>query len=180
MTLDRRRFFQGILTVFAGGAACSGALPRKESEKGPQSGDWLVHADGVMAGEPVEAASVLGSERSFLVFPQDPESGLVRNARRQNLAVLCSALPDAAAREDVSIVAYSAICTHQECIVSRVYKPRAVLICGCHYSKFDISNGARVISGPAPRPLASLPVENADGLVRVVDGFQGPVTTTTA
>jgi thiosulfate dehydrogenase (quinone) large subunit len=54
-------------------------------------------------------------------------------------------------------VAYSAVCTHAGCIVA--YDSRqAELICPCHGSIYDPRHGARVVAGPAPRPLAAVPV----------------------
>lgn len=62
------------------------------------------------------------------------------------------------------IVAYSRICPHLGCIFNFVkdpsecakgynYKPeRPVFACPCHLSVYDIANGGKVVSGPAPRP----------------------------
>jgi Rieske Fe-S protein len=48
-----------------------------------------------------------------------------------------------------TLVAYSATCTHQGCIV----EPDGVkLSCPCHGSSFDAMTG-KVLSGPAPAPL---------------------------
>lgn len=56
---------------------------------------------------------------------------------------------------DGRFVTYDAACTHQGCPVQ--YDPqRKVLACPCHGSVFDPANGAKVLQGPAPRPLAAL------------------------
>lgn len=47
--------------------------------------------------------------------------------------------------------AFSAVCTHQGCTVSRVEDE--VISCPCHGSQFDISDGS-VVQGPASEPLA--------------------------
>lgn len=53
------------------------------------------------------------------------------------------------------IVAFTAVCTHKGCTV----KPAgAKLECPCHGSVFDALTGENV-SGPAPSPLASVPVK---------------------
>jgi Rieske Fe-S protein len=57
-------------------------------------------------------------------------------------------------------VAYSAICTHQGCTVA--YK-NGQLACPCHGSVFDPADGAAVIAGPAPKPLAEIPVKVQGG-----------------
>jgi nitrite reductase/ring-hydroxylating ferredoxin subunit len=59
-------------------------------------------------------------------------------------------------------VAYSAVCTHQQCTVA--YQ-NAQLACPCHGSIFDPANGAAVVSGPAQRPLPEVPVEVQGGEV---------------
>ncbi|HEX2181652.1 MAG TPA: Rieske (2Fe-2S) protein [Rubrobacteraceae bacterium] len=59
-------------------------------------------------------------------------------------------------------VAYSAVCTHQQCEVA--YQ-NGQLACPCHGSIFDPANGAAVVSGPAQRPLPEVPVEVQGGEV---------------
>jgi thiosulfate dehydrogenase [quinone] large subunit len=55
------------------------------------------------------------------------------------------------------VVAYSRTCTHAGCEVG--YDAQAkVLYCPCHGAQFDPAHGARVIAGPAPTPLPSIPV----------------------
>ncbi len=46
---------------------------------------------------------------------------------------------------------FTAICTHQGCIVHDV--TGGTINCACHGSKYNIANGD-VVQGPAPRPLA--------------------------
>jgi Rieske Fe-S protein len=46
--------------------------------------------------------------------------------------------------------AFSAVCTHQGCIVSKIAD--GTIDCGCHFSKYSIEDGS-VESGPAPSPL---------------------------
>lgn len=46
--------------------------------------------------------------------------------------------------------AFSAVCTHQGCIVNQIAQGN--IVCPCHGSQFSIKNGS-VVAGPAPRPL---------------------------
>jgi Rieske Fe-S protein len=55
-----------------------------------------------------------------------------------------------------SFKAFTAICTHQGCIVSSV--SNGTINCPCHGSKFSIKDGS-VINGPAPSPLASIAIK---------------------
>lgn len=50
------------------------------------------------------------------------------------------------------VKAFSAICTHQGCLVSEVVENE--IVCPCHGSRFSAVDGA-VITGPAQAPLAS-------------------------
>ena len=59
-------------------------------------------------------------------------------------------------------VAYSAVCTHQQCTVA--YK-NGQLACPCHGSVFDPANNGQVVSPPANRPLPEIPVEVRGGKV---------------
>ncbi len=69
--------------------------------------------------------------------------------------------------EGGQFAAYSAICTHQRCIVG-YDRAEGTLECPCHGSIFDPANGAEVLNGPATRPLPEVPVRIENG--RVVRG----------
>jgi thiosulfate dehydrogenase (quinone) large subunit len=56
-----------------------------------------------------------------------------------------------------SVAAYSRSCTHAGCLVDFDSGP-GLLVCPCHGAEFDPARGAQVVAGPAPTPLASVPV----------------------
>lgn len=56
--------------------------------------------------------------------------------------------------EENTVVAFSAICTHQGCIVAAA---GTEFDCPCHGSRFEAATGA-VLNGPARRPLNAIPV----------------------
>jgi Rieske Fe-S protein len=60
-----------------------------------------------------------------------------------------------------TIVAFTAICTHQGCTVAPAGKQ---FHCPCHGSVYNAATGA-VITGPAPAPLAGIPVKVEAGNV---------------
>jgi Rieske Fe-S protein len=55
-----------------------------------------------------------------------------------------------------SFHAFTAICTHQGCIVNAV--SGGTINCPCHGSKYSITNGS-VVNGPAPLPLAAVSIK---------------------
>ncbi len=65
------------------------------------------------------------------------------------------------------VVAYSAVCTHQQCWVTDWLKSTQVLQCPCHQSRYDPRHGAKVVGGPAPRPLPALPLKLNNGVLDV-------------
>ncbi len=73
------------------------------------------------------------------------------------------------------MVAYSAICTHQACPVNQWSDEKKAMVCSCHGSTYDPKNSAEVIFGPAPLPLAGLPLRSDNGLLIVRGGFTGRV-----
>jgi Rieske Fe-S protein len=55
-----------------------------------------------------------------------------------------------------SFRAFTAICTHQGCIVNSV--SNGTIDCPCHGSKYSIKDGS-VVHGPAPSPLAAIAIK---------------------
>ncbi|GAA1589370.1 hypothetical protein GCM10009789_48790 [Kribbella sancticallisti] len=60
------------------------------------------------------------------------------------------------------VSAFSAICTHQGCVVTDVAD--GTINCPCHGSKFDAASGERV-AGPAKKPLPPVSVQQRDGAI---------------
>jgi ubiquinol-cytochrome c reductase iron-sulfur subunit len=73
-------------------------------------------------------------------------------------------------------VAYSKVCTHLGCPVGLYEQQLQLLVCPCHQSMFNVTNGAIPQFGPAPRPLPQLPLYiDADGYIRSQEGYNQPV-----
>ena len=51
--------------------------------------------------------------------------------------------------------AFTAVCTHMGCLVASISNGN--IVCPCHGSTYSISDGS-VTGGPAPRPLAAVPI----------------------
>ena len=75
-----------------------------------------------------------------------------------------------------NIVAYSKICTHVGCPVALYEQTTHHILCPCHQSTFDATNGAQVLFGPAPRPLPQLPIgTDSQGFLIATSDFHEPV-----
>ena len=81
------------------------------------------------------------------------------------------------------ILAYSKVCTHAGCAIDLyrnpkfpALEPKPALVCPCHYSTFDPYDGAKVIYGPAGRPLPQLPLMiDSAGYLRAAGNFSGRI-----
>lgn len=58
--------------------------------------------------------------------------------------------------------AFSAVCTHQQCLVTQV--SNGIIQCPCHGSQFSIKDGS-VVGGPAPAPLPSEKIAVKNGKI---------------
>ncbi len=74
------------------------------------------------------------------------------------------------------IVAYSKVCTHVGCPVALYEQQTHHVLCPCHQSTFDITDQAKVVFGPAKRPLPQLPIAvDEEGYLYAQSDFHEPV-----
>ncbi|MFD8780373.1 Rieske 2Fe-2S domain-containing protein, partial [Streptomyces sp. NPDC059916] len=74
------------------------------------------------------------------------------------------------------VVAYSKVCTHVGCPISLYEQQTHHVLCPCHQSTFDLSDGARVIFGPAGHALPQLRIGVSDeGYLQALGDFAEPV-----
>jgi Rieske Fe-S protein len=60
--------------------------------------------------------------------------------------------------------AFSAVCTHQQCLVAQITDGK--IVCPCHGSQFSVEDGS-VVGGPAPSPLPKVAIDvKGDRVVR--------------
>ncbi|MGH7963404.1 MAG: ubiquinol-cytochrome c reductase iron-sulfur subunit [Candidatus Binatia bacterium] len=165
----------GLSLPFVSLAANATEDPRKMR---PRAGDHFVFPAGDRQGQIVTSQDLPLGGPPLTVYATDPATRTVRDGSRLNRVLLVRLAPEELAEHTRTvaaegIVAYSAVCTHTACDVSE-WKD-AHLVCPCHASTFDPKNRARVMSGPAPRPLAALPLRLVDGVVTVAGPFAGRV-----
>ena len=135
------------------------------------------------SGVPIKASDVtIGS--AFHVIPENLyEAEHVLDEKAKAIVLLMrldqSKLKEDEDRKDWSydgIVAYSKVCTHVGCPVALYEQHTHHLLCPCHQSQFDVSEHAKVIFGPAKRPLPQLPITVDDeGYLIAQSDFHEPV-----
>ena len=151
----------------------------------PQKGDRFVFAYGDRAGQLIAPGDLPLGGPQQIAFPMDPATKVVRDGSLLNQVALIRLDPAQLSEETRAeaaggIVAYSAICTHEGCPISMWHQQSRTLFCACHASRFDPTDRARVVDGPAPRRLAMLPLAPLDGGIVAAGGFTGRVGRQTA
>lgn len=133
-------------------------------------------------GRPIKAADVtIGSV--FHVMPEgieDTEHPLNEKAKAVVLMIRMDPRDIRSEQGDGwsydGIVAFSKICTHVGCPVALYEQQTHHILCPCHQSTFDAADGAKVVFGPAKRPLPQLPITVDDeGYLVAQDGFDQPI-----
>jgi rieske iron-sulfur protein len=146
----------------------------------PRAGDLLVFFEGDRAGQAIKPADLKLGGPPALAWPMDPNSKTLRDGSRFNQVLLIRLDPSALESDEKphaaeGIVGFSAICTHAQCTVAGWVADKQVFQCPCHQSRYDPKNGARVVFGPAPRPLPALPLKLDGGSLLVAGPFIGRI-----
>ena len=146
----------------------------------PEIDDRLVFAFGEREGQIMRPEHLaVGAEQTF-AWAKQAGSGIVRNGTRLYQLLVLKLDPEwlseaTRARSVDGVVAYSGVCTHTGCDITLFDAEQHHFQCPCHESQFDPKDGARVIGGPAPWPLAALPLKTIDGELAVAGTFEGRV-----
>lgn len=130
-------------------------------------------------GQPIRAADFNSPGGILSVVPQGYEHDL--NALAKATLILIKFRPEEL-KSGVNknwthdgIVAYSKICTHVGCPAALYEQTTHHILCPCHQSTFDAADGAKVIFGPAARPLPQLPIAvDAEGFLIAKGDFNVP------
>lgn len=175
----RRRFITiaaaGLAAPLALAAATDAGAAGAPAASQPAVGDLLVEEDAEGPPTPLRVADIpLG--KPVVAFPFDAAVRRVRDDSRLNKVVLIRFAEndldaDSRARAAEGVLAYSAICTHQGCDVKTWSSKEQVLVCFCHSSKFRLREGGVVASGPATRPLPTLPLKLDGDRLALAGGF---------
>ncbi len=74
------------------------------------------------------------------------------------------------------ILCFSKVCTHVGCPLGLYEQRSHHMLCPCHQSTFDLADGAKVLFGPAARPLPQLPIKlDSEGYIVAQSDFTEPV-----
>jgi rieske iron-sulfur protein len=179
----RRSLLQAGIAVAVGLSPIAGHADDDEDPKRrmrPQVGDLFVRLEGDREGALITAEDLKLDADPVLAWAMDPATKLPRDASRLNQVLLLRLDPATLGPETKEhaadgVVGYSAICTHAQCTVAGWIPETRVLHCPCHQSEYDPRHGATVVGGPAPRPLAALPLKVVDGKPTVAGGFIGKI-----
>ena len=168
---------------------------------GPLPGDALQHTiwkRGMrvardVIGTPIrpsdmELGDLINAEPAAIFETDENGEHLIEGAELQvtkskSAVILVRMEPDeivpGAGRENWSvdgILCYSKICTHVGCPISLYERTTHHVLCPCHQSTFDLADHAKVIFGPAARPLPQLPLAVDDeGYLVAQSDFTEPI-----
>ncbi len=138
-----------IVVLGAGLVAGTGALAACAGSSGTAATVASAPAPAASSAPPSAASAGGGGAGAALAKLSDVPVGGAISAQDAGKPIII-AQPTAG-----KVVAFTAICTHLGCTVAP--STGTVLKCPCHGSTYDATTGANT-GGPAPRPLAGIPV----------------------
>ncbi|GAA2891046.1 Rieske 2Fe-2S domain-containing protein [Streptosporangium fragile] len=131
-------------------------------------------------GDPIRAADFNSPGGILSVVPEGYEHDL--NALAKATLILIKLRPEEIKSgtnlnwTHDGIIAYSKICTHVGCPAALYEQSTHHILCPCHQSTFDAADGAKVVFGPAARPLPQLPISvDNEGYLVATGDFAVPV-----
>jgi ubiquinol-cytochrome c reductase iron-sulfur subunit len=168
--LARRKMITRSLAFMGGGLGLMLIMPLGGLIKNPNKGNPLgttQWAKGVRLvrndGSPIRPEDQLPGSLET-VFPAVPDG----NRQADAATMLIRLRPEQVAKDQPrpgqagfgygDYVAFSKICTHAGCPVSLYEQETSRILCPCHQSQFDVTQGAKPVFGPASRPLPQLPI----------------------
>lgn len=196
-TMIRNSLFAALIASIVPGVVLFRGLAPFSTAANPDAGDPVALLQTTMwregmrlaldpSGRPIRAADVtLGS--AFHVIPEElatlsHHDGYLEEKAKAVVLLMRMRPEELIETEERStwsydgIIAYSKVCTHVGCPVALYEQHTHHLLCPCHQSQFDVSEGAKVIFGPAARPLPQLPITVDDeGYLIAQSDFTEPV-----
>lgn len=172
----QRRKLGTMLAIALSPLAASAADGPSGSTK-PKAGHRLAIAMGDRKGQELKPADLVVGQDPVLAYPMDGDK--VLESRINLLSVIrvreSDLSPETKPHAPKGIVAFSSVCTHYGCPVTKIDAAQNRLICPCHGSAFDPCKRGVVVNGPATRRLPMLPLKLEGETLVVSAGFDGPL-----
>lgn len=171
-----RRIVVAGLVAGAGMAVASPVLGQEDTAP-LQVGDRLKIFKGRLKNQLLRPEMLKPNDKPVTVFPIKGGDGPVKDGDRLNRMLAVRLAEDEMDEETRAMSAqgvllYSALCTHQACVIASWKKNKRHLRCHCHLSEFDALSMGAVRKGPARQPLAMTPLEiDPEGFVRLAGEF---------
>jgi Rieske Fe-S protein len=171
-------FIGGSLNAFAAG----GAMPLPQAKGAPVHGDTFVFTDGTKKGQPVLVTDIVLDAPPVTGAAVDPATGKIRDddGDTEHATVLFYRVVPAKLQGDMKIdtadgvMAYSAVCTHLGCMLTKWDAAAKQFVCPCHGATFDPQQEGENTGGPHSRTLPHVPLKaQADGKLEVSDQIVG-------
>jgi rieske iron-sulfur protein len=161
----------GSVNAFAAGGR--GTQPQPVGS--PERFDPFVFADGPKKGQEVKLEDIVLDAPPTTVQAVNGETGKVRESEHSTI-LMYRVAPDkipADIRGDTweGLIAYSAVCTHQGCMVDGWDAATKQFVCPCHKGLFDPLQGGENTGGPKTRALPQIPVRIHDEKLVVGDAI---------
>lgn len=164
-SIDRRTALRGAAVVAAGAtlAACSSSSTTTSAAPSSSASDPSVDAaktfDAIGGATPAAAMTTASGAAAAENGVGSASGVAVGGGAIFEAAKLVVTQPAAGTYK-----AFTAVCTHQGCIVSTI--SNGTIICPCHGSTFSIKDGS-VINGPATKPLAEQKITVTGGTIKL-------------
>ena len=160
--ISRRNFFKLISGVFSGLIVITLGIPMVESIVGTVKNkknkiySKLTSLNSLPEDQPVNLPFIMTEEDAFIKSVQPENVWAIKNTG-----------------QDATV--FSPICPHLGCRY-QWHEDQKLFVCPCHNSVFD--KEGKVVSGPAPRPLDTLPVKVKNNyLYALWERFKPGITT---
>ena len=180
---QERRDLLKSTCVMAGAAAVAtvaGSLPvfAADQKDVPMVGDVFVHTEGPKKGAVVMAADIPVDANKVITVQAATPDGKPREGDNCTAVVYrttADKVPADMKNETVDgIMVYSAVCTHQGCMMTEVHQSSTAvaaygIICPCHDAIFDPLQEGKNTGGATSRTLAHFPIKSDGGKLVVTD-----------
>jgi rieske iron-sulfur protein len=184
---ERRDVLKGAC-VMAGATALvsiGGSVPAfaQEQKDVPQAGDVFVFTSGPKKGSIVMVNDVVLNANPLSVQAATPDG---KPREGDNCTALLYRVATAKVPSDMTsdtvdgVMAYSAVCTHQGCMLTDLHQPDDAVnafgfICPCHDAIFDPLQDGKNVAGAVSRTLPHFPIKSDGGKIVVSDAPSGYV-----